>query len=86
MCIIVVLSYFIFSFWIFQLYLKNGSLQRRVLYLMGENNDLANENYDVSTSFTSVNIAKKNVDKENEELKKQLAALQEQLSRNNDNQ
>ena len=57
MCIIVVLSYFIFSFWIFQLYLKNGSLQRRVLYLMGENNDLANENYDVSTSFTSVNIA-----------------------------
>ena len=80
MCIIVVLSYFIFSFWIFQLYLKNGSLQRRVLYLMGENNDLANENYDVSTSFTSVNIAKKNVDKENEELKKQIKELNDKVN------
>ena len=80
MCIVVILSYFILSFWIFQLYLKNGSLQRRVLYLMGENNDLANENYDVSTSFTSVNIAKKNVDKENEELKKQIKELNEKVN------
>ena len=64
MCIIVVLSYFIFSFWIFQLYLKNGSLQRRVLYLMGENNDLA----------------KKNVHKENEELKKQIKELNDKVN------
>ena len=77
MCIVVILSYFILSFWIFQLYLENGSLQRRVLYLMGENNDLANENFDVSTS---VNIAKKNVDKENEELKKQIKELNEKVN------
>ena len=47
---------------------------------MGENNDLANENYDVSTSFTSVNIAKKYVDKENEELKKQIKELNDKVN------